>query len=310
MIVCLGAGAKHRSQAGPVSSTNESRRLQFDPISDAEVLRWWVRAGVNQALNEAPNYCFADSAPTDRHPTPNLPGAALEPSRTARESGSPARPSGGGKPPEVAEIAARALAEAATDLEALRLAMASFDGCALKATATRLVFADGVPRSRVMFVGEAPGADEDRIGRPFVGRAGQLLDRMLSAVGLDRRSVYIANVVPWRPPGNRTPTLQETHACLPFIRRQIDLSDPEVLVCLGGSAVQTLLGVQGGITRVRGSWFDYNRESGSAIRALPMFHPAYLLRQPAQKRLAWADMRALAKAVETSSHRDADRART
>ena len=207
--------------------------------------------------------------------------------------------SGGGKPPEAAEIAARALAEGANDLEALRSAMAEFDGCALKRTATQLVFADGVPGSKVMFVGEAPGGDEDRIGRPFVGRAGQLLDRMLAAIGLDRRSVYIANVVPWRPPGNRTPTLQETQACLPFIRRQIDLADPEILVCLGGSAVQTLLGVQGGITRVRGSWFDYERDSGPPIRALAMFHPAYLLRQPAQKRLAWADMRALAKALDS-----------
>jgi len=204
-------------------------------------------------------------------------------------------------PPDAAEMSARALAEAAPNLDALRSAMEGFDGCALKRTATQLVFADGVPGSRVMFVGEAPGGDEDRIGRPFVGRAGQLLDRMLAAIGLDRRHVYIANVVPWRPPGNRTPTSQETLACLPFIRRQIDLAKPEILVCLGASAAQTLLGVTGGITRVRGSWFDYQRENGPSIKALAMFHPAYLLRQPAQKRLAWADMRALAKALEAGS---------
>ena len=211
------------------------------------------------------------------------PSPAREPS-TAPETASPARQSGGGKPPEAGEIAARALAEAATDLETLRSVMADFDGCALKRTATQLVFADGVPGSRVMFVGEAPGGDEDRIGRPFVGRAGQLLDRMLGAVGLDRRSVYIANVVPWRPPGNRTPTLQETQACLPFIRRQIDLADPEILVCLGGSAVQTLLGVQGGITRVRGSWFDYKRDSGRAdqgARDVPSRLPAAAARAEA-----------------------------
>src|SRR6201999_282001 len=124
----------------------------------------------------------------------------------------------------------RALAEAAPDLEALRVAMASFEGCALKRTATQLVFADGLPGSRIMLIGEAPGEGEDRIGRPFVGRAGQLLDRMLSAIGLDRQKVYLANVVPWRPPGNRTPTLQETQICLPFIERQIDLADPEYLV--------------------------------------------------------------------------------
>ncbi len=278
-----------------MSSTNDSRRPPLDPVRAAEALRWWVRAGVNEALDEGPHDRFAESQGLG----PNAPAAANEAPRPAPMTDSPARQGAGGKPPEAAEIAARALAEGANDLEALRSAMADFDGCALKRTATQLVFADGVPGSRVMFVGEAPGGDEDRIGRPFVGRAGQLLDRMLAAIGLDRRSVYIANVVPWRPPGNRTPTLQETQACLPFIRRQIDLADPKILVCLGGSAAQTLLGVQGGITRVRGSWFDYQRDSASTIRALAMFHPAYLLRQPAQKRLAWADMRALAKALNS-----------
>ncbi len=288
-----------------MSSTNDSRRLPLGATDAAETLRWWVRAGVDAALDETPHDRFAESSEADRRRGPNAPGVAREPPSTTPETGSPAHQSGGGSPPEAAEIAARALAEAATDLETLRSAMAGFDGCALKRTATQLVFADGVPGSKVMFVGEAPGGDEDRIGRPFVGRAGQLLDRMLGAIGLDRGQVYIANVVPWRPPGNRTPTLQETQACLPFIRRQIELADPEVLVCLGGSAVQTLLGVQGGITRVRGSWFDYKSDSGRPIRALAMFHPAYLLRQPAHKRLAWADMRALANALKTSSRQDA-----
>lgn len=284
-----------------MSSTNDSRRLPADPIHAAETLRWWIRAGVNDAPDETAHDRFAESAAADERLAPSAPAAAREPSRMAPETGSPACETGGGKPPEAAEIAARTLADGATDLDALRAVMVGFDGCALKRTATQLVFADGVPGSRVMFIGEAPGGDEDRIGRPFVGRAGQLLDRMLAAIGLDRGHVYIANVVPWRPPGNRTPTLQETQACLPFIRRQIDLADPEVLVCLGGSAVQTLLGVQGGITRVRGSWFDHQRESGRPLRALAMFHPAYLLRQPAQKRLAWADIRALAAALKMPS---------
>ena len=304
MIVCLGAGAKHRGEGETLSSANDSG----GPIRAAEALRWWVRAGVDAALDETPHDRFAESLIAGQRPQPSAPGATGDPSRRAPGTGSPSQQSGGGKPPEAAELAARALAEAATDLEALRAAMADFDGCALKRTATQLVFADGVPGSKVMFVGEAPGGDEDRIGRPFVGRAGQLLDRMLAAVGLDRQSVYIANVVPWRPPGNRTPTPQETQACLPFIRRQIDLADPEVLVCLGGSAVQTLLGVQGGITRVRGSWFDYDRAGGRPIRALAMFHPAYLLRQPAQKRLAWADMRALARALTASPPAEQGRA--
>jgi DNA polymerase len=273
----------------------------LDATRAAEALRWWVRAGVHEALDETPHDRFAESGAAEQRLGPNAPGAAREPPRTAPEAGAPARNGGGGTRTEAAEIAARALAEAASDLETLRSVMADFDGCALKRTATQLVFADGVPGSKVMFVGEAPGADEDRIGRPFVGRAGQLLDRMLGAIGLDRGHVYIANVVPWRPPGNRTPTPQETQACLPFIRRQIDLAGPEILVCLGASAVQTLLGVQGGITRVRGSWFEYKSDSGRPIRALAMFHPAYLLRQPAHKRLAWADMRALASALRTSS---------
>jgi DNA polymerase len=272
----------------------------MDPAHAAETLRWWIRAGVNEALDEAPHDCFAESAAAEERLAPNTLDAARETLRRAPETVPRAGPSGG-RPPDAAEFSARALADAAPDLEALRSAMAGFDGCPLKRTATQLVFADGVPGARVMFVGEAPGGDEDRIGRPFVGRAGQLLDRMLAAIGLDRGHVYIANVVPWRPPGNRTPTLQETQACLPFIRRQIDLADPEILICLGASAVQTLLGATGGITRARGTWFDYARESGPPIKALAMFHPAYLLRQPAQKRLAWADMRALAKALRTSS---------
>ena len=150
-----------------------------------------------------------------------------------------------------------------------------------------------------MFIGEAPGSDEDRIGRPFVGRAGQLLDRMLIAAGLNCECVYIANVVPWRPPGNRTPTLQETQSCLPFIRRQIELAAPEILVCLGASAMQTLLGVHEGITRTRGNWFAYSCENGRTIRAITMLHPAYLLRQPGRKRQAWSDMRALASELKS-----------
>ena len=198
-----------------------------------------------------------------------------------------------------AEIAARDLAGSAPDLATLRTYLESFEQCGLKRTATQLVFADGAPGSRVMFVGEAPGGDEDRIGRPFVGRAGQLLDRMLKSIGLDRGQVYIANVVPWRPPGNRTPTLQETQACLPFIKRQIELAAPEILVCLGASSAQTLLGVREGITRARGTWFAYRCDDGRTVRALAMLHPAYLLRQPGQKRQAWTDLRALARALGT-----------
>jgi DNA polymerase len=182
-------------------------------------------------------------------------------------------------------------------LEDLRQAVERFDGCPLRKTATQLVFSDGVPGSRVMFVGEAPGAEEDRLGRPFVGRAGQLLDRMLAAIGLDRTRVYIANTVPWRPPGNRTPTPQETQICLPFIRRQIELAEPQILVCLGGSAAQSLLALKEGITRARGRWFSYRGQEEHVLPTLAMLHPAYLLRQPGHKRYAWADFRSLARAL-------------
>jgi uracil-DNA glycosylase family 4 len=219
-----------------------------------------------------------------------------------RRSGPPPSGEGGARAPaapaspEIAVMAARDAARSAKTLEELRALLADFEGCALRGTATQLVFADGNPQSRVMFVGEAPGYDEDVVGRPFVGRSGKLLDLMMAAIGLDRTLVYIANVVPWRPPGNRTPTPQETAICLPFIRRQIELANPDILVCLGGPAMQTLLGVKDGITRSRGRWMPFDTGSRE-IRALATFHPAFLLRSPLQKRFAWRDFLALKKAL-------------
>ena len=174
--------------------------------------------------------------------------------------------------------------------------MENFDGCALKSTATRLVFADGNPQARIMFVGEAPGRDEDIEGLPFVGRSGKLLDRMIAAIGLDRSKAYIANVIPWRPPGNRTPTPQETQICLPFIQRQIELVNPDVLVTLGNPSTQTLLSTREGIMKTRGKWFDYDTGT-RIIRAMATFHPAYLLRSPSYKRMSWQDLRAIAQAL-------------
>ena len=193
-------------------------------------------------------------------------------------------------------MAAREAAKSAKSLDELRGILEGFGGCALKATATRLVFADGNPKARVMFVGEAPGRDEDIEGLPFVGRSGKLLDRMLAAIGLDRTSVYIANIVPWRPPGNRTPTPQEQQICLPFILRQIELADPDILVCLGGPSAQALLGIKEGITKTRGRWFPFDTGKRQ-IRALATFHPAFLLRSPLQKRFAWRDFLAIKKAL-------------
>jgi uracil-DNA glycosylase len=256
-------------------------------MSPAQVLRWWAEAGVDFVIDEEPHNRFAEQPSA----APRAPAAAVAPIRAA-----PRIEQAAAAPPDEAERSARALAARASTLDELKESLAAFEGCGLKATATQLVFSDGAPDAKIMLVGEAPGGDEDRIGRPFVGRAGQLLDRMLAAIALDRTKVYIANVIVWRPPGNRTPTLQETAICLPFIQRQIELVDPDFLVCLGASSAQTLLGVREGITRARGKWFDY-QVGERTIKALAMLHPAYLLRQPAQKRLAWRDLRVLAAAL-------------
>jgi uracil-DNA glycosylase len=252
-----------------------------------ELLAFYVEAGADAPLSEAPVDHLADELVA----SPSAPVKA--PRALARKiEAAPASPPS----PDAATMAAREVAKSAATLDELRAILDRFEGCALRSTATRLVFADGNPQSRVMFVGEAPGRDEDIEGLPFVGRAGKLLDRMLAAVGLDRTCVYIANIVPWRPPGNRTPTPQEAQICLPFLHRQIELVDPDILVCLGNPSAQTLLGLREGITRTRGRWFTFHTGTRE-IRAIPTLHPAYLLRQPLQKRLAWRDFLALKKAL-------------
>ncbi|MCE9649957.1 MAG: uracil-DNA glycosylase [Parvibaculum sp.] len=187
---------------------------------------------------------------------------------------------------------AREIAARCRTLDELREALAVFEGCALRNTAKNLVFADGNPKARVMLVGEAPGKDEDIQGLPFVGVSGKLLDRMLASIGLDRTSVYIANTLPWRPPGNRPPTAIEQAICMPFIERQIELSSAEILVLVGGVSAKLMLATDTGIMRLRGKWSTYKTGSRE-LPALPILHPAYLLRQPAQKRLAWRDLLSL-----------------
>jgi len=199
--------------------------------------------------------------------------------------------------PEAAVMAAREAARRAASLEELRAMLTGFEGCALRTTAKQLVFADGNPQARVMFVGEAPGREEDLEGLPFVGRSGKLLDRMMTAIGLNRTTAYIANIIPWRPPGNRTPTPQESQICLPFTLRQIELANPDILVCLGGPSAQTLLGVREGIKRTRGKWFAFHTGTRE-VRAIATFHPAYLLRSPLEKRFAWRDFLAVKKALD------------
>ncbi|MBY0337921.1 MAG: uracil-DNA glycosylase, partial [Acetobacteraceae bacterium] len=189
---------------------------------------------------------------------------------------------------------AAAMAAAAATLAELRDALAAFAGSPLRETATNLVFCDGVPGAPIMLVGEAPGADEDRQGKPFVGVSGQLLDRMLASIGLSRaENVYLSNILPWRPPGNRTPTDAEVAMFLPFIRRHIELAKPRLLLLLGGTAAKALLATGEGITRLRGKWNNVVASNSEVIAALPTLHPAYLLRNPQAKREAWADLLAL-----------------
>jgi uracil-DNA glycosylase family 4 len=263
-----------------------------------QLLAFYLEAGVDCALTEEPVNRLSDPdiAPVSREAdSPKSPRTI--PTANPAPAAVPA-PRGEIAPaPEAAIASAREAARTAPSLEALRALLEKFDGCALKFTATRMVFADGNPQARVMFVGEAPGRDEDIEGLPFVGRSGKLLDRMIAAIGLDRSKAYIANVIPWRPPGNRTPTPQETQICLPFIQRQIELVNPDVLVTLGNPSTQTLLSTREGIMKTRGRWFDYDTGTRT-IKAIATFHPAYLLRSPSYKRMSWLDLRAIAKALE------------
>ena len=268
------------------------------------LLAFYQEAGVDALLGERPIDRFAAEPPKE---VPTATGDAVRP-QAERRIETPARTvvaadldrngraSVAPPAPDAAVMAAREAAKSAASLDELRAILERFEGCALRNTASRLVFADGNPQARVMFVGEAPGRDEDIEGLPFVGRSGKLLDRMLAAIGLDRTAVYIANIVPWRPPGNRTPTPQESAICLPFITRQIEFANPDLLVTMGQPATQTLLGTKDGITRTRGRLFNYQTGTRD-IRALPTFHPAYLLRQPLQKRLAWRDFLAIKKTL-------------
>jgi uracil-DNA glycosylase len=256
------------------------------------VLRWLVEAGADEAIGEGPVDRYAQAA-RPVMPVPAAPMPARVPAVTGlAEAPIPA--------PAAALQSARALAAAAKSVAELKEALAAFDGCALKRTATRLVFADGNPEAKVMLIGEAPGADEDRAGLPFVGVSGQLLDRMLGAIGLDRRSAYITNVIFWRPPGNRQPTPAEIATCLPFVERHIELAAPEILVLVGGASAKTLLARSDGITKLRGRWFSYESAGMSRpVPTMPTYHPAFLLRQPAQKREAWRDWLAIAERLAT-----------
>ena len=257
-------------------------------------LDWMAAMGADEAIGEEP----IDRRRTVRPAAaPELPPNRKEPAGVTAPS---LRDPGPEAPLAPAQGAAdaRETAAAAGDLGSLRAALEEFEGCALKQTATNLVFARGNPDAPVMFIGEAPGAEEDREGLPFVGASGRLLDRILSFIGLDEQSVYITNIIFWRPPGNRSPTDAETAACLPFVRRHIALVRPRLLVTLGRPAMNTVLGLNSGINRARGCWVEYGEGLETPIPAMPTFHPAYLLRNPAQKRETWMDFLSLREKLD------------
>lgn len=262
----------------------------------ADLLRWYIAMGADEAVGDRPLDRCRVSAIAVSEPEPN-PMPRPNPPR----AGPPPLPSHPGQltPPVLAAAGAKEAALAAKTLAELEAAVRNFEGCGLKRTATHTVFADGNPAAPLMVIGEAPGADEDRIGRPFVGRAGQLLDRMLGAIGVDRTNAYITNVLFWRPPGNRKPTPDEIASCLPFVWRHIALCQPRVVMLAGGTSTAALLGRSEGIMKLRGRWFDLEVAGlDHKVPAIATFHPAFLLRAPARKNEAWADLLSVQSKLE------------
>jgi uracil-DNA glycosylase len=287
-------------------------------------LAWLVEAGADEAIGEAPVDRFAAKAAFN----PPLEGGSKSPQRSGGLFGEGYSAAGGTaspSPKSASQIStaglqkhggafadglhpqgegdsigtAMALAAAATTLAELKAALEGFDGCALKKNCTNTVFADGNPASRIMFIGEAPGRDEDRIGLPFVGRAGKLLDKMMAAIHLDRSCAYITNVLNWRPPENRDPSPEEAAMCLPFLRRHIELVNPGIIILLGAVAAKHVLGFSEGIMKLRGRWLEY-RAGETMVPVMATLHPAYLLRQPAHKKLAWRDLQAAEQKIIAS----------
>lgn len=262
-----------------MTETTENKRFD-DATALLAALAWQVEMGADESIADHPVDRFAAKPPS----APEKP--ALPPAVSTRPK--PAADAPLGAADAVAD--GRKLAASCTSLDELRAALEAFDGCALKQTATNLVFGDGAEDADVMFVGEAPGRDEDIQGLPFVGVSGQMLDTMLSHIGLDRTKFHITNTLYWRPPGNRTPSDAEVAICRPFLEKHIALINPKVIVFVGGASAKAMLNTTQGITRLRGKWHDYSQEGlEHPIPALPTFHPAYLLRNSAQKKYAWRD---------------------
>lgn len=260
--------------------------MEEQTLTLPEILEWYLCAGVDETCGDVP---FASLPPEEKKKVPVVGlGVRQATSNLAQAVNSACQ--------NAKEICADI-----TTLEELKKVVEDFEGCALKMTAAHTVFGDGNPQAKVVFIGEAPGADEDRVGLPFVGRSGHLLDKMLSAAGLKRSEVYICNILPWRPPGNRTPLDSEVAVCLPFLKKQLDLINPDYIFILGASAANSVLDVAETISKMRGKWFEYSLASGKKARVLASFHPAYLLRTSGQKSKAWADILRLAIEIKNEN---------
>ena len=283
--------------------------------SYAQSLDWYRTFGVDAALSDVPRNHYVETTPVKLSFKPmmkaaSLPAESISPAAAPRAHPFPA-PDASAMPqtsfPTPSPTPSRVVtntpdftqpiatsgdhpALACETLDQLRYAMEHATGCDLIKAATHTVFADGNPNANIMLIGEAPGADEDRLGQPFVGQSGQLLDTILATIGVDRGSIYISNIIPWRPPGNRPPTAAEAAYCLPFIQRHIELVSPKILILLGGVAVKALLNRGDGILKLRGQILEYTTKSGSTIAAMPTLHPSYIMRSPSQKALVWKDM--------------------
>jgi DNA polymerase len=282
-------------------SLTQAPSTDLDHAQLAAILRWYVDMGVDIAIEEEPQNRFVEVA----RPAPAPVAAMPEASRQARAPAAFSASPNSGRSVDAAaalsveaavQVARESAARAAT-IEELRAELMAFEGCILKRSATNFVFADGDPKSRIMFVGDAPGDEDDRQGLPFMGPPGRLMERMLKSIELDRSKAYLSNLLPWRVPGKRRATPQEIAVCLPFLMRQIALVQPAILVCLGDDAAQTLMGVKGGVIRGRGVWQELHPEGGGAIRAIATLSPSYLLRASASKRMVWRDLIEIRKAV-------------
>ena len=279
--------------AGATTERSAQTMLAKNSLTPAMLLRWYLEAGVDEAILESPvdRYLANATARKTRRAAPAVAGpATLPPPASVARSTAPAN-SG-----RASVESAFAVAQRASSLDELRAVLATFADCPLSGTATNLVFGDGCATARIVLIGEAPGAEEDRRGIPFVGPSGRLLDRMLASIDLDRTKVFISNTIFWRPPGNRSPTSSEVATCMPFVERMLELIDPDILVALGGPAACALLGQAESVGRLRGRWLNFQTpRMARPIATTAIFHPAYLLRSPAQKRLAWRDLVAIKK---------------